>query len=276
MDYSRELYYFATMSKRDAESRRQALLAFMESRKLKPGPWAKSAGVPPTTLYAFLQGRTNDMGAGVYEALAVNAQCSVDELLGNTDEARDRILRAAERLFDERPMEQVTTSAICKAAKVRPTGFLAHFDDPKDVLFDINQQRMRRMLEDVRRLAPVYGTIRDRLAYALRTLAQFELDRPALTRALRAYSFVWSPELEIQEQEMYNTFHKTFVEMLELSHRAGEIKQGNYLIFSKILIAIYHRAQQDALHAESTTEQMLDAMMPQLDLLLGGLGFQYT
>jgi len=273
MDYPRELDYFATMSKRNPESRREALIAFMELRGMKPGPWARASGVPPTTLYAFLQGRTNDMGAGVYEALAAEAQTSVDELLGNIDEARDRILRAAERLFSERPIEQVTTSVICDAAKVRASAFSAYFNDPMDVLFHINQRRLRQTIEDVRRLAPVYGTLRDRLTYALRTIAQFELDRPSQTKALKAFSFRCTPELERQEHDTNEAFCRTLVEMLELAARAGEIKQVDYAAASRAVIAVYHQALKHALSNSKTADQLSEESLPELDILLNGVGF---
>lgn len=107
------------MPERSADSRREALNKFMADRKLKAGPWAKSAGIPAPTLYGFLNGSTDDMGTGVYEALASAAGASVDQLLGHTDDVRDQILATIERLLQSEDYTDITVPLVCQAAQAR-------------------------------------------------------------------------------------------------------------------------------------------------------------
>lgn len=66
-----------------------ALKKFMESRGLKPHPWALSAGIRSSTLYNFLAGKSATLSSETLEKLAVAASASVDEILGRVSTHAD-------------------------------------------------------------------------------------------------------------------------------------------------------------------------------------------
>lgn len=66
-----------------------ALKKFMESRGLKPHPWASSAGIRSSTLYNFLAGKSATLSSETLEKLAVAAGASVDEILGRASTHAD-------------------------------------------------------------------------------------------------------------------------------------------------------------------------------------------
>lgn len=82
------------MTKIPLESERIiALRRFMESRGLKPHPWAQASGIRSSTLYNFLAGKSATLSSETLERLAQAAGSSVDEILGrapppNSDPAR--------------------------------------------------------------------------------------------------------------------------------------------------------------------------------------------
>jgi cyclic pyranopterin phosphate synthase len=69
-------------------SERAALREFMMQRHLRASEWAKSAGVPPGELYAFLNGRARTLGAETAGQLARSARASVDEMFGRSAKKR--------------------------------------------------------------------------------------------------------------------------------------------------------------------------------------------
>lgn len=66
---------------RDDKSR-SALREFMDTRGLKPHPWAQSAGLRSSALYNFLSGRSHSLTADSLQRLAKAAGATVDDLLG--------------------------------------------------------------------------------------------------------------------------------------------------------------------------------------------------
>lgn len=65
-----------------SEDRRGALLKFMESRGLKPAPFARAAKVSAGALYNFLGGRSESLSHAILEKLADAHHATVAELLG--------------------------------------------------------------------------------------------------------------------------------------------------------------------------------------------------
>ncbi len=69
---------------RDADKRRQAFHDFMDAYGLKTAPWAKKAGVSPSSIYNFLNGRSDSLSQRNLEALAGASGHPVSELTGET------------------------------------------------------------------------------------------------------------------------------------------------------------------------------------------------
>lgn len=63
-------------------SEREALRAFMLSRRLRATEWARSAQVAVNELYAYLNGRSRALAPAALERLANAARASVDEMFG--------------------------------------------------------------------------------------------------------------------------------------------------------------------------------------------------
>ena len=257
------------MAKRDAESRRKALRTFMESRKLKPGPWAKAAGMKPTTLYGFLRGDSEDMGAAMYEALATEQGVSVDELLGNTDDARMRIVAAAERLMVDIDIDDLTIPAICDAAHVRASVFLAHFSDVRAVLWEIVEHYNERSFADLRRLAPVYGKPEDRLSYVFRRYFEEDCRHLKMTAVLQSYSWTWTPELERRNQQQLSEHDRIVMEILEACAADISASHSSFTTISKMLMATYTQVLRHAVYDGDGPERLEARMRPFIRLALG-------
>lgn len=72
------------MATKDAdgiERSRAALKAFMDTKGLKPHPWAKAAGLRSSTLYNFIAGRSHSLTSDSLQRLARAAGATVDEIL---------------------------------------------------------------------------------------------------------------------------------------------------------------------------------------------------
>ena len=65
-----------------ARDNRNNLLAFMETRALKPHPWATKAGIRSSTLYNYLAGKSASLSSDTLQRLAKAAGATVDEVLG--------------------------------------------------------------------------------------------------------------------------------------------------------------------------------------------------
>lgn len=62
--------YAGMPSERAGDRRRAVLQRFIEDRKLKVKPWAERAGVAPSTVYNFLNKRSDSLNQGTVERLA--------------------------------------------------------------------------------------------------------------------------------------------------------------------------------------------------------------
>jgi cyclic pyranopterin phosphate synthase len=78
------LVHEATAPRPTAEvtSERAALRDFMAAKRLRASAWAKSAEVPVSELYAFLNGRARSIAPASAEKLARAAKAQVDDLFG--------------------------------------------------------------------------------------------------------------------------------------------------------------------------------------------------
>lgn len=66
-------------------AQREAFRQFMVANHLRASEWAKSAGVPPATIYAYLTGSAGMIAADVAEKLAGAAHVSVEDLFRSKD-----------------------------------------------------------------------------------------------------------------------------------------------------------------------------------------------
>lgn len=67
----------------DGDRRRRAFLRFMEVRGLKPGPWARRAGLPTANaIYNFLRGDADSLSQDTLDALASAEGVQPDHLTG--------------------------------------------------------------------------------------------------------------------------------------------------------------------------------------------------
>lgn len=74
---------------------RARLRQFIKTRELTINEWCQRAGIEPGALYAFMNGRTKDVGASRLIALADAESCSLDEMFGRAPMGRDEALLLA-------------------------------------------------------------------------------------------------------------------------------------------------------------------------------------
>ena len=65
-----------------ADLRRDALRAFMKQFELRPLPWSRAAGISPSAIYNFLNGRAESLSQPTLEALARAVGRPVSEITG--------------------------------------------------------------------------------------------------------------------------------------------------------------------------------------------------
>lgn len=256
------------MTKRDAQSRREALRRFMDRRDLKPTPWAKRAGVNPNTLNSFLTGKSQDMGTAMYEALASDAGASVDELLGHTDDAKMRILATVEQLLSNHEVDEVTIPLICERADIRPSVFLAHYGDLRDVLWDILERYNERSFADLRAMAPMYGSLAERLSYVFRRYFEQDCRHLRLTAILLAYSWTWTDELERRNRQQLSEHDAIIRDVLNDAPPADRPAGVDPLILSRALMAAYHQVLRFAVYDQETPDKLERRMRPFIDMMV--------
>lgn len=80
---------------------RARLREFIKTRELTINEWCQRAGIEPGALYAFLNGRTNDVGASRLIAMADAESCSLDEMFGRAPMGRDEALLLAAPIIEK-------------------------------------------------------------------------------------------------------------------------------------------------------------------------------
>ena len=84
----------------DPELMRARLRQFIKTRELTINEWCQRARIEPGALYAFVNGRTNDVGASRLIALADAESCSLDEMFGRAPMGRDEALLLAAPIIE--------------------------------------------------------------------------------------------------------------------------------------------------------------------------------
>ncbi len=73
---------------------RRALRAHVDKRGITVNDWCRRAGIPARTVYAFLDGKTKDLGSARLVALADAERVSVDQLIGRSSFDKQELLKA--------------------------------------------------------------------------------------------------------------------------------------------------------------------------------------
>ncbi|MFW5857719.1 MAG: TetR/AcrR family transcriptional regulator [Planctomycetota bacterium] len=99
---------------------------------------------------------------------------------------RDIILQAAEQLFRERRVHELTMDDVAEAAGVGKGTIYNHFDNKDDLLFQIATRGFDQLC-DVVAATPAEGRFRDRLVDLCEHVSAFFLERRAVMRMIQEH-----------------------------------------------------------------------------------------
>jgi AcrR family transcriptional regulator len=176
-------------------------------------------------------------------------------------QARDRIVRAAAELFDERGFDAVSVAEIADRADVGRTTFFRHFGDKQEVVFAQEQELMATITTAQEASStPVPSTVTDAVAelqdVVVRLCAQATLDPVAYTRH---YALVARhPELRARDALKMQSFAERLADILTV--RGADELTARFA--SQIALACYQTAKgrpgANPLSLVADTERMFE------------------
>lgn len=206
-------------------------------------------------------------------ALARALGVRLDQLLEPSAEVRNRVIEVARRIFNRLGVEETTVEVICAAAEVDIEEFESMFPTKGDLLYEVIKSYNRQTFDDVRRIPPKYGTIDARIKYLLRVYYAHDLQYLHLTAAMHAYSWQWSSTRERENLAQLSEHHEIILQVMDEAADKGEIGRGNYRHASHLIFAAYTYTLRRAVFDEYNADMLVEAMSPQLEIILAGLGF---
>jgi len=138
------------------------------------------------------------------------------------EETRERIFRAALRLFAQRGFLQTTVEEITEAADVGKGTFFNYFPTKEHVLSSFGDERLavlRRAAEKSKH-GPALEAVRD----ALVDLAQYSAETPALMRAICA-AHASNELVRAKLQVRLTEARRIFAQMFALAQKRGEVRR---------------------------------------------------
>lgn len=137
-------------------------------------------------------------------------------------ELQNRIIEAAEALFETRGYDQTKVSEICEQADVAYGTFFNHFPEKRDVLRALADRSVRTVTEGLEELAKQPGSIEDLLITlfegSARAYGELGPMRRDLIGRIQAISFAEAPE------DSDRRFHAAFERFLDEAVARGKVR----------------------------------------------------
>ncbi|MEU1517538.1 TetR/AcrR family transcriptional regulator [Streptomyces sp. NPDC005811] len=140
--------------------------------------------------------------------------------------ARERILAAATRLFQESGYEGTSVSRIAKAADMTPANMYWHFPSKQEVLAEVLSSMYRRSYEELASAVPAGGAV-ERLSAYVRAYVRIQLTEVGEHRNFGYASL--ASALPPEGQDEVNRVGRPYLELLREILRQG-VAEGEFEI----------------------------------------------
>lgn len=127
---------------------RARLHQFLYERDLSINDWCRRAGIDPGAIYAFMGGRTNDIGTLRLVALAEAEGCTVDQILGRTLVDKATMIALAQPILEERG-DGVTLTDVARLTGLPPSALQSIWLTVDDLIVDSYLDLWRRVIDDL-------------------------------------------------------------------------------------------------------------------------------
>ncbi|MCB1503859.1 MAG: helix-turn-helix domain-containing protein [Hyphomicrobiaceae bacterium] len=206
--------------------------------------------------------------------LAKILRVPIDTIMAPTQDVRDKILNAAERLFDRIGIGEASVDVICAAADVTQAQFEATFGTREALLSELIKRLNDSLFEQIRRMPPRYGSIAARLKYLIRACYVCDIANLKLVSALRAYSWQWDPAQERENNVRLFEYHELVMSLFSDAASRGQIRHGDFHAASALLYAAYVEGLRKANFERYDADRLVQHLEPQIMIILRGFGFE--
>jgi transcriptional regulator with XRE-family HTH domain len=244
-----------------------------EAAGLSQAQLARHTGVSRNAVSQWESGQTHP-STNRLALLAGALKVPIDELMAPRARTRDVILEVATRLFDRIGYWETSIDVICASADLTRAQFDAAFESKEGLLLEVASTLSRRMIDDLRRLPPTYGTLATRLKYLLRNRYAHDLAHLNITRALLSCSWRWDEAQERERSRLELEFQEIIVGLLDEATSQGQIDAGNHRAASALILAAYTAGLRKAAIERLAPELVIAFLEPQFAIFLAGLNFR--
>lgn len=237
---------------------------------------AKLAELTGVTRNAVSQWEANETQPSTrrLSKIAKALRVRIDEIMTSPDQSRDRVLNAAERLFDRLGIAESNVDIICATADVTRAQFDTMFGSRERMLQELIRRFNAQAFAELRKSPPRYGSLAARLKYLLRAFYVNDLRNIKLKAAFVAYSWQWSRDQDRENSVQLYEFHELVISLFNDAASKGQIRHGDFHAASHTIFATYVNGLRRAVFDANDADQLVHAVEPQLMIILEGFGFR--
>ncbi len=251
----------------------QRLRDLREAAGLSQAKLAELTGVTRNAVSQWEGGETQPSSRRLAK-LAKALRVPIDEIMASPAQARDRILNAAERLFDRLGIAEANVDIICATADVTRGQFDSMFGSRDRMLQELIRRFNAQAFAELRKSPPRYGSLAARLKYLLRAFYVNDLRNINLKAAFVAYSWQWNREQDRENSIQFYEFHELVISLFNDAASKGQIRHGDFHAASHLIFAAYVQGLRRAIFETYDADQLVQALEPQLMIILEGFGFR--
>lgn len=251
----------------------QRLRELREAVGLSQSKLAELTGVTRNAVSQWEAGETQPSSRRLAK-LAKALRVPIDEIMTSPGQARERVLNAAERLFDRLGIAEANVDVICATADVTRAQFDSMFGSRDRMLQELIRRFNSQAFTELRKSPPRYGSLAARLKYLLRAFYVNDLRNIKLKAAFIAYSWQWSREHDRENSIQFYEFHELVISLFNDAALKAQIRHGDFHAASHLVFAIYAQGLRRAIFGDHDADQLVQTIEPQLAIVLEGFGFR--
>lgn len=251
----------------------QRLRELREAAGLSQSKLAELTGVTRNAVSQWEAGETQPSSRRLAK-LSKALRVPIDEIMTSPAQMRDRILNAAERLFDRLGIAEVTVDVICATADVTRAQFDSMFGSRDRLLQELIRRFNAKAFSELRKSPPRYGSLAARLKYLLRAFYVNDLGNIKLKAAFVAYSWQWDRDQDRENAVQFYEYHELVVSLFNEAASRGQIRHGDFHAASHLILATYLQGLRKAIFDNYDADQLVQSLEPQLTIILEGFGFR--
>lgn len=155
----------------------------------------------------------------------------------DSDFAREQILDAALRCYQEKTAQKTRMEHIAREAKVSRTTIYRYFQNRDEVLTGVVLRGLHALVEEARDRIPEHASFADFLVEALASLAELVPHSPVFKVLLLEASSLMS-RVELGSDEIFGISRKVFKPRFDVAKANGELRDG--IDFTELVDWVVH------------------------------------